>query len=70
MVGEIHLANIYFTDATTAKVRPVLLIKPNSFGDILYLPLTTNLQTSVAFSLTELLNLYFKKYSFNKIIFV
>lgn len=42
MVGEIHLANIYFTDATTAKVRPVLLLKPNSFNDVLYLPLTTN----------------------------
>jgi mRNA-degrading endonuclease toxin of MazEF toxin-antitoxin module len=43
MVGEIHLANIYFTDASMAKVRPVLLLKPNSFNDILYLPLTSNL---------------------------
>ena len=45
MVGEIHLANIYFTDATTAKVRPVLLLKPNSFNDLLYFPLTSNTGT-------------------------
>lgn len=45
MVGEIHLANIYFTDATTAKVRPVLLLKSNSFSDVLYLPLTSNTGT-------------------------
>lgn len=45
MVGEIHLANIYFTDATTAKVRPVLLLKPNSFNNVLYLPLTSNTNT-------------------------
>ncbi len=42
MVGEIHLANIYFTDASIAKVRPVLLLKPNSFSDVLYMPLTSN----------------------------
>ncbi len=45
MVGEIHLANIYFTDSTAAKVRPVLLLKPNSFNDALYLPLTSNTAT-------------------------
>ena len=45
MVGEIHLANIYFTDATSAKVRPVLLLKPNSFNDVVYLPLTSNTGT-------------------------
>ena len=45
MVGEIHLANIYFTDGTTAKVRPVLLLKSNSFNDVLYLPLTSNAAT-------------------------
>ncbi len=45
MVGELHLANIYFTDATAAKVRPVLPLKPNSFNDILYLPLTSNTAT-------------------------
>lgn len=42
MVGEIYLANIYFTDAAAAKVRPVLLLKTNSFNDVLYLPLTSN----------------------------
>lgn len=42
MVGEIHIANIHFTDASAAKIRPVLLLKPNSFNDVLYMPLTTN----------------------------
>jgi hypothetical protein len=42
MVGEIHLANIYFTNATSAKIRPVLLLKNNSFNDAVYLPLTSN----------------------------
>ncbi len=45
MVGEIHIAHIYFTDATAAKVRPVLLIKPNTFNDMLYMPLTANTNT-------------------------
>ncbi len=45
MVGEIYLANIHFTDAVTAKVRPVLLLKANSFNDMLYLPLTSNTHT-------------------------
>ncbi|MEJ7685160.1 MAG: type II toxin-antitoxin system PemK/MazF family toxin [Segetibacter sp.] len=43
MVGEIRIANIPFTDATVTKIRPVLLIKANSFSDILYMPLTTNI---------------------------
>ena len=43
MVAEIHLAKIYFTDASNYKVRPVLLLKSNSFNDLLYLPLTTNI---------------------------
>ena len=45
MVGEIHLANIYFTNAVAAKVRPVLLLKADSFNDIIYLPLTSNVST-------------------------
>lgn len=43
MVAEIHLAKIYFTDSSSAKVRPILLLKLNSFNDILYMPLTSNL---------------------------
>lgn len=31
MVAEIHLAKIYFADASDFKVRPVLLLKLNSF---------------------------------------
>jgi len=46
MVGEIYLANIFFTNAAASKVRPVLLLKPNSFNDILYLPLTSNTATN------------------------
>ena len=46
MVGEIHLANIYFTDSSSAKIRPVLLLKTNSFNDVIYLPLTSNLLTN------------------------
>jgi hypothetical protein len=45
MVREIHLANIYFTDGVGSKVRPILLLKANSFKDILYLPLTSNIST-------------------------
>ncbi len=33
------LANIFFTDATAGKIRPVLLL------DILYMPLTSNTST-------------------------
>ncbi|MCW3113835.1 MAG: hypothetical protein JWR18_2231 [Segetibacter sp.] len=42
MVSHIYLANIYFTDASASKVRPVLLLKSNSCNDVLYTPLTSN----------------------------
>lgn len=45
MVGTIHLANIFFTDAASSKIRPVLLLKSNSFSDYLFMPLTSNLRT-------------------------
>ena len=45
MVGEICLANIYFTDSSDSKIRPNLLVKKNNFGDLIYLPLTSNLVT-------------------------
>lgn len=45
MVGEIHLATITFTDNSKSKVRPVLLLKSNSFNDVLYMPLTSNTNT-------------------------
>ena len=44
MVNEIYLAGIRFSDNSASKVRPVLIIKQNSFGDFIFLPLTTNLQ--------------------------
>ena len=43
MVAEIHLASIYITDASRSKVRPILILRFNSFGDLLYMPLTSNL---------------------------
>lgn len=46
MVGDIYLANIFFTDASAAKVRPILLLKLNSFNDVLFMPLTSKLNTS------------------------
>ena len=45
MVGLIYLSNIYFTDASAAKARPILLLRRNSFNDILYMPLTSNTNT-------------------------
>ena len=44
MVKEIHLAEVFFTDQISSKIRPILIIKQNSFGDYIYLPLTTNLE--------------------------
>lgn len=43
MVRDIYLAKVLFTDDTGYKIRPILLIKENSFGDYIFLPLTTNL---------------------------
>jgi mRNA-degrading endonuclease toxin of MazEF toxin-antitoxin module len=64
MVGEIHLANIYFTNAAAAKVRPVLLLKLNSFNDVLYLPLTSNSNTKgISIDNTNLQDGYLPKLS-------
>jgi len=41
--GDIYLANIYFSDSSESKIRPILLLKENSYSDFLFLPLTTNL---------------------------
>lgn len=42
MVGDIHIAKIYFTDHTDYKLRPILIFKEYSENDLLFLPLTTN----------------------------
>ena len=34
--GEIYPAEIYFTDSSESKVRPVLLLKENSYSDFLF----------------------------------
>lgn len=46
MVGEIFLAKVHFTDESGYKIRPVLILKENSFGDFVFTPLTTNLEIS------------------------
>lgn len=64
MVAEIHLAKIYFTDASYFKVRPVVLLKLNSFNDILYMPLTSNLKINgVSIENTDLQDGYLPKTS-------
>jgi mRNA-degrading endonuclease toxin of MazEF toxin-antitoxin module len=43
MVKSIILAEIFLTNQLQSKVRPILIIKQNSYGDFIFLPLTTNL---------------------------
>ena len=62
MVAEIHLAHIYFTDASNSKIRPILILRYNSFNDLLYLPLTRNLKIKgVLISNTNLIRDFFQK---------
>ena len=42
MVGKVLLANVYFTDLSSYKIRPIIVIKDMK-EDILCFPLTTNL---------------------------
>jgi mRNA-degrading endonuclease toxin of MazEF toxin-antitoxin module len=41
MVGKVFLAKIYFTNNEDYKIRPILVIQKNSFGDLIYIPFTT-----------------------------
>lgn len=43
MVGDIYLAKIYFTDLSTDKIRPVLVIKVLD-DDCICLPLTSQMK--------------------------
>lgn len=43
MVKSIYLANIQFSDLSKTKIRPVLIIKKNIFGNFIYMLLTSNL---------------------------
>jgi len=45
VIKDIYLAKIHFTNESGAKIRPVLLIRKNSFGDYVFLPLTSNLES-------------------------
>ncbi|MDQ7046595.1 MAG: type II toxin-antitoxin system PemK/MazF family toxin [Sulfurovum sp.] len=63
MVGSIYLAKIYFTDGVKFKLRPILIIKENSFGDFIYIPFTTNPHNKNSMRFT---NDFLKNGSFNK----
>jgi mRNA-degrading endonuclease toxin of MazEF toxin-antitoxin module len=41
MVGKVYLADIIYTDMSSSKVRPILIIRRNSFGDFVYIPITS-----------------------------
>ncbi len=66
MVGSIYLAKIYFTDGIKFKLRPILIIKENSFGDYIYIPFTTNSKNtnSIKFTNDFLANGNFNKESY------
>ncbi len=64
MVGGIYLAKIYFTDGVKFKLRPILIIKENSFGDYIYIPFTTN---STNINSIKFTNNFLQSGSFNKV---
>ena len=48
MVGKVYLAKIIYTDISASKIRPILIIRKNSFNDYIYIPITSqsgNLET-------------------------
>ncbi|MFK5977105.1 MAG: type II toxin-antitoxin system PemK/MazF family toxin [Sulfurovum sp.] len=63
MVGSIYLAKIYFTDGIKFKLRPILIIKENSFGDYIYIPFTTNTNNINSIKFT---NNFLENGNFNK----
>ncbi|MEA3315977.1 MAG: type II toxin-antitoxin system PemK/MazF family toxin [Campylobacterota bacterium] len=66
MVGDIYLAKIFFTDSQSFKLRPILIIKQNSFGDYIYIPFTTNPnnKNSIKFDSSFLSSGEFRKVSY------
>ena len=66
MVGSVYLAKIYFTNGIEYKLRPILIIKKNSFGDYIYIPFTTNAQNenSIKFTTDDLKSGKFNKISY------
>jgi mRNA interferase MazF len=46
MVKSICLAEILFSNLSESKIRPILVLRENSYSDFIYLPLTTNLRVS------------------------
>ncbi len=43
MVGRLYISKVYFTDLSEFKIRPILIVREFLKEDVLYLPLTTNL---------------------------
>ena len=41
MVGRVCLAKIIYTDISDSKIRPILIIRKNSFDDYIYIPITS-----------------------------
>ena len=66
MVGSIYLAKVFFTDGAKYKLRPILIIKENSFGDFIYIPFTTkrNNKNSLEFDNDSLISGSFQKKSY------
>jgi len=66
MVGKIYLAKIYFTNGENYKIRPILILKENSFKDYIYIPFTTQASNinSVQFSNNDLITGVFQKTSY------
>jgi len=66
MVGSVYLAKIYFTNGIEYKLRPILVIKQNSFGDYIYIPFTTNKENrySIKFTNEDLMSGKFNKISY------
>ena len=66
MVGKIYLAKIYFTNGENYKIRPILILKENSFKDFIYIPFTTESSNiySLKFSTNDLKTGTFRKTSY------
>lgn len=63
MVGKVYLANIIYTDISDSKIRPILILRKNSFDDYVYLPLTTQSSNS---EIIEINNTHFESGTIKK----
>lgn len=62
MVGEIYLAEIFFTDLSESKIRPILIIKELDKEDVICLQLSTQFKKDrIVISNNDLINGILKK---------